>query len=166
MIRSSILVLAAIWLSGCGGGSSGTQKAALVGWAVGQGGIVHLEGRTLEVKKLSDLPTGDFDVAKIDLTKSNITDAALENLTVVVELEALTLHGTKITNDGLNHLTNLTSLKELDLSNTNINDEGLKILANIKTLEKLQVHTTAVTNKGLEEFRAALPDCQVFPARK
>lgn len=165
MTRSLVLLLAMIWFSGCGG-SSDTKKAALVGWTVAHGGIVHLEGRTLEVKNLSDLPAGDFEVAKIDLTKSNVTDAELENLAVLEELESLTLHGTKITNDGLNYLTNLKSLKELDLSNTNINDEGLKILENIKTLEKLQVHTTAVTNKGLEEFRAALPDCQVFPARK
>jgi hypothetical protein len=133
---------------------------------VGQGGIVHLEGQTLEVKKLTDLPSGDFEVAKIDLTKSNVTDASLENLTVVEELQSLTLHGTKISNDGLNHLASLKNLKELDLSNTNINDEGLKILANVKTLEKLHLHTTAVTNKGLEEFHAAVPACQLFPAKK
>jgi Leucine-rich repeat (LRR) protein len=163
--RLPLLLLVAICLSGCGG-SSDTQKAALVGWAIGQGGIVHLEGQTLEVKKLTDLPSGDFEVARIDLTNSNVTDAALENLTVVEELQSLTLHGTKISNEGLNHLVALKSLKELDLSNTNINDEGLKLLANIKTLEKLHLHTTAVTNNGLKDFRAAVPDCEVFPATK
>ncbi len=159
------LVLAVFWLSGCGG-SSDVQKAAIVGWTVGQGGIIHLEGQTLEVKKLTDLPSGNFEVAKIDLTKTSVTDASLENLVVLEELQSLTLHGTKISNDGLAHLTNLKTLKELDLSNTNINDEGLKILANIKTLEKLHLHTTAVTNKGLEEFRSAMPACELFPARK
>lgn len=163
--RFRLLVLAVCGLSGCGG-SSGTQTAAVVGWAIGHGGIVHIEGKTLEVKKLTDLPSGDFEVAKIDLTKSNITDAALDNLTMLEELQSLTLHGTKITNNGLNHLVNLTGLKELDLSNTNINDEGLKILAGIKSLEKLHLHATAVTNKGLEEFHAALPNCELFPARK
>lgn len=163
--RYCCLVLAVIWLGGCGS-SSETQKAAIVGWTVGQGGIVHLKDRTLEVKKLTDLPGGKFEVEKIDLTKSRVTDADLENLAVLPELESLTLHGTKVTNDGLNHLTALKSLKELDLSNTNITDEGLKILAEIKSLEKLHLHTTAVTNKGLTEFRAAVPDCQLFPARK
>jgi Leucine Rich repeat len=163
--RFSCLVLAVIFLGGCGG-TSDTQKAAIVGWAVGHGGIVNLEGRSLEVKKLTDLPTGKFEVEKIDLTNSNVTDPDLENLGVLPELQSLTLYGTKVTNDGLNHLTVLKKLKELDLSNTNITDDGLKILAGIKTLEKLHVHTTAVTNAGLKEFRAAVPGCQLFPAKK
>ncbi len=163
--RMCSVVLAVLCLDGCGG-TSQTQKAAVVGWAIGQGGIVHLAGRTLEVKKLTDLPGGDFEVEKIDLTETEITDADLENLAVMPELAALTLHGTDITNEGLNHLTALKNLKDLDLSNTNINDAGLKILSQIQTLEKLHLHTTAVTNKGLEEFAAAVPGCQLFPAKK
>jgi hypothetical protein len=163
--RFSIVVLAVVCLGGCGG-SSNTKKAAVVGWAVGHGGIVHLEGQTLEVKKLTDLPSGKFEVEKIDLTKSTVTDSDLENLTVLPELTALTLHGTKVSNDGLNHLTALRNLKDLDLSNTNINDGGLKILEEMKSLEKLHLHTTAVTNKGLQEFHAAVPGCQLFPAKK
>ena len=164
-IRFCCLLLAVLGLGGCGG-TSDTQKAAVVGWTVGEGGIVHIEGQTLEVKKLDDLPKGGFEVAKIDLTETKITDDDLENLAVLPELASLTLHGTEVSNNGLNHLTALKSLKELDLSNTNINDDGLKILAEIKTLEKLHLHATAVTSKGLEEFRAAVPGCQLFHEKK
>ncbi len=163
--RLCCLLLAAICLGGCGGASQ-NQKAAIVGWTVGHGGIVHLEGQTLEVKKLTDMPSGKFEVEKIDLTKSDVTDADLENLAALPELKALTLHGTKITDDGLSHLTALKNLKDLDLSNTNVTDVGLKILAGIKSLEKLHLHTTAVSNKGLKEIHAALPGCQLFPAKK
>lgn len=164
-IRFSGLVLAAIWCVGCGG-SSDTQKAATVGWSVGQGGVVYIEGQTLEVKKLTDLPSGDFEVAKIDLTETEITDADLENLSVMPELTALTLHTTKISDEGLVHLTALENLKELDLTNTNITDEGLKTLAKIKSLEKLHLHNTAITNEGLKAFQTEVPDCQLFPLKR
>jgi Leucine-rich repeat (LRR) protein len=164
-IRLTCLMLATLTLGGCGG-SSDSKKSAIVGWAVGQGGIVHLVGQTLEVKKLADLPSGDFEVEKIDLTKTTVTDADLENLSVLPELQALSLHGTKISNEGMTHLTALKNLKDLDLSNTNITDEGLKILAGIPSLEKLHLHATAVSNKGLQEFHASVPGCQIFPAKK
>ena len=163
--RYLVPVLVVIFWAGCGG-SSDTQKAAVVGWAIGHGGIVHVEGQTLEVKKLTDLPSGSFEIERIDLTEKDVTDADLENLSAVPELKALTLHGTKITDEGINHLLALTSLKELDLTNTNITDAGLKLLAGIESLEKLHLHNTAVTNEGLKEFRSALPGCSLFPPKR
>lgn len=163
--RLSFLMLATIWCVGCGG-SSNNQKAAILGWVLGKGGVIHIQDQTLEVKKLADLPTGNFEVAKIDLTMAPITDAEMENLAQLPELTALTLHGTKISDEGLAQLTSLKNLKELDLTNTNISDEGLKTLSEIKSLEKLHLHNTAVTNEGLKDFHAAVPDCQLFPVKR
>ena len=142
------------------------QNAAVVGWAIGHGGTVTVEGRSLEVKKLTDMPTGGFVVQKIDLTNKDITDADMENLSVLGQLQSLTLYGTKVSDEGLKYLAGLEGLKELDLTKTNITDEGLKKLAEIKSLEKLHLHNTLVTNKGLKEFHTALPGCQTFPAKK
>ncbi|MCA9073059.1 MAG: hypothetical protein KDA84_29255 [Planctomycetaceae bacterium] len=164
-IRLTIVLLALSCCLGCGG-SSDTQKAAVVGWAVGQGGVVHIQDQTLEVEKLVDMPKGDFEVAKIDLTESAIQDDDLQNLSVLPELTALTLHGTKISDEGLMHLTALKNLKELDLSDTNITDLGLTTLQEIKSLEKLHLHDTAVTNKGLQEFKTAVPGCNLYPAKR
>lgn len=163
--RLMFLSLAVMFCAGCGG-SSNTQKAAVVGWAIGQGGVVHIQDQTLEVKKLTDLPKGDFEVAKIDLTETEVTNPDLENLTVLPELTALTLHSTKITDEGLVHLTALKNLKDLDLTNTQMTDQGLATLQEIKSLEKLHLHNTAVTNKGLKEFHLAVPGCQLFPAKR
>jgi Leucine-rich repeat (LRR) protein len=168
--RSLILPLTVLLLGGCGG-SSDTKKAAIIGWAIGHGGVVHIEGQTLEVKKLTDLPSGSFEIAKIDLTPpektaSTVTDADLENLKAVPELKSLTLHSTKVTDEGLTHLLALENLKELDLTNTNVSDAGLKVLQDLKSLEKLHVHNTAVTNAGLKEFRSALPSCSLFPPNR
>ncbi len=165
IIRVTCLAIFLLWFSGCGGGSK-VQNAGVVGWAIGHGGTVTLEGRTLEIKKLPDMPSGGFVVQKIDLTNKDITDADLENLSVLGQLQSLTLYGTKVSDEGLKYLSGLDGLKELDLTKTNITDEGLKKLAEIKTLEKLHVHNTLVTDKGLKEFHTALPGCQVFPAKK
>ena len=161
--RILIPVLAVIGLAGCGG-SSDAQKAAIVGWAIGHGGIVNVEGQTLEVKKLSDIPSGSFEIERIDLTDQDVTDADLENLASVPELKALTLQGTKITDEGLTHLLALKELKDLNLTNTNVSDTGLKLLEGLESLEKLHLHNTAVTNDGLKAFHEAVPECSLFPA--
>ncbi len=163
--RILCLALSLLWLSGCGG-SAKVQNAGVVGWAIGHGGTVIVEGRSLEVKKLTDMPTGDFVIQKIDLTNKEVTDADLENLSILRKLQSLTLYGTKVSDAGLDYLTKIEGLKEMDLTKTNITDNGLKKLAEIKSLEKLHVHNTLITNEGLKEFHTALPGCQTFPAKK
>lgn len=159
------LALTFLWFAGCGG-SSDTQKAAVVGWAVAHGGVVTIEGRTLEVESLNDLPSGDFEIAKIDLTEAKIQNDDLKNLSALPELKALTLHSTEVTDEGLNHLQALENLKELDLTNTNISDAGLKALSEIESLEKLHLHNTAVTKEGIEKFRSAVPGCELFHSKR
>ncbi len=165
--RLSYLVLLLVFagIPGCGGSAS-SEKSAIMGWVIGHGGNVTVEGGIDKIKKLSDLPDGGFEVQQIDLTNANITDQDLQNLTSLTELTSLKLYGTKITDEGLSQLVALTNLEELDLTNTNITDSGLKVLTQITTLRKLHHHATATTQKGLKEFHTALPECKLFPASK
>ena len=154
-------------LLGCGGGSADTrQAAAVIGWVMGLRGTVSVEGRTLEIKTLADLPAGELVIQKINLNEKPVTDGDLENLIGLTALDSLSLHGSQVSDDGLNYLVSIKNLKELELSKTNVTDAGLKTLAELKSLEKLHLHNTLVTNEGIQEFRAAVPGCQVFPARK
>lgn len=64
------------------------------------------------------------EVTAVDLSRSPITDAGLEHLRRLPQLQQLNLDGTRITDDGLVILKGLTNLRELDISDTQISDAG------------------------------------------
>jgi hypothetical protein len=63
-----------------------------------------------------------------DLGFTQITDAGLEHLEGLTNLEVLLLDGTRATDAGLMHLKGLTNLEVLYLDDTQITDEGVKKL--------------------------------------
>src|SRR5262245_6637808 len=65
-------------------------------------------------------------VIKVSLFAKPVTDADLEPLTTLTELEWLGLSNTKVTSAGMKHLARLTNLRELYLFNTEVDDSGLK----------------------------------------
>ena len=82
----------------------------------------------------------DGNVSEINLSGTQITDAALVDLKELKKLESLRLTGTTITDAGLVHLTGLTQLRYLNLSDTQ------------------------VTNVGVVDLKKALSDCEILDA--
>jgi len=64
-------------------------------------------------------------VIHVHLTYIKVTDADLERLKGLTDLQSLDLSGTEITVAGLVHLKGLTDLQSLDLTRTDITDAGL-----------------------------------------
>ena len=62
------------------------------------------------------------------LLNANITDAGLEHLATLRQVQVLHIGGTKITDAGLQHLLNLKCLRHLVLYNTTITDQGCAAL--------------------------------------
>jgi hypothetical protein len=87
------------------------------------------------------------------LNNSQITDAGLEHLKGLTKLEVLWLDDTRITDAGLGHIKGLTNLKKLRLNNIRITDGGLECLRESTKLKDLDLYNTPITDAGLEHLK-------------
>lgn len=69
-----------------------------------------------------------------------VTDAELEHLRNLKQLQKLDLEGTFVTDAGLANLKDLKQLQLLNLGRTKLTDDGLAILKDIKQLQYLGSH--------------------------
>ena len=89
-------------------------------------------------------------VTFVDLYKTKTTDAGLDRLKVLTELQTLTLWDAKITDAGLERLKVLTELQSLYLDGcTKVTDAGLEHLKGLTKLQTLSLGKTKITNAGL-----------------
>jgi internalin A len=91
----------------------------------------------------------------LDATEA-ITDAAASYLRANKHLRKLVLRGTDITDVGMPYLAALTGLKSLDLSHTMVGDVGLESLPALSELEELDLGGTRITGINLN-FLKLLP---------
>jgi hypothetical protein len=83
----------------------------------------------------------------------DITDAGLEHLRDLTELEELHFSGSNFDDMGLTHLKNLKKLKVLNLNgNTNITDAGIGEIAGLTELRRLALLRSRVTDKIFEHI--------------
>jgi Leucine-rich repeat (LRR) protein len=106
-----------------------------------------------------------FDAHRIkDLARTHrtqITDAGLEHLKGLNQLQSLNFARTQITDAGLEHLKGLNQLQTLNLSAPKITDAGLVHLKGLTGLQVLYVSNTKVTDAGVAELQKALPNCKI-----
>jgi hypothetical protein len=118
------------------------------------------------------------------LWNANVTDAALEHLEGLTQLQILYLGGGNVTDAGLKHLKGLTQLQildldgyvtdagledlkglnqlqRLDLGGTDITDAGLEHLKGLTQLNHLYLIDTRVSNEGVKKLKQALPKCTI-----
>jgi hypothetical protein len=128
-------------------------------------------------------------IVGLDLSQGQATDADLERLKLLPDLESLTLYGAEIHDSGIERLTALKKLKELVLENTEITEEGLKAVATLPQLQSLNLRRstylkdskdsalahltktpklqylslkfTEATGAGIEKLQKALPGCKI-----
>jgi hypothetical protein len=93
------------------------------------------------------------EVRAVSLWGTPVTDAGLEHLRGLTQLQVLSLDGTPVTNAGLEHLRGLTQLQVLDLDSTHLTDAGLEHLRGLTQLKELALHNTPVTDAGLGHLR-------------
>lgn len=111
---------------------------------------------------------GEFEVDQsgvivtANLSGTEATDASLQQMNSLRDLETLRLGNTLITDDGLLHLKQLTNLKVLDISQTRITDAGLEHLTGLPDLRRLDLSGTQVTDAGVGELKKALPRCEIL----
>jgi Leucine-rich repeat (LRR) protein len=105
----------------------------------------------------------------LTLSGTQVTDAALAQLSRLPRLKTLDLNGTKVTDAGLLHLKGLTELRGLDLCGTQVTDAGLQHPKHLPKLEWLVVdeprgqRNPKVTTAGLNDLQRALPRLVILP---
>jgi len=105
------------------------------------------------VQHLQELP--ELEDLTLDTVEA-LTDAAASYLRADKKLRRLVLRGTDITDVGMPYLASLTGLKSLDLSHTMIGDVGLESLPALSELEELNLGGTHITGTNLN-FLKLLP---------
>ncbi|HEV8070252.1 MAG TPA: protein kinase [Planctomycetaceae bacterium] len=133
------------------GGTDRYRRAAQ--WVLSLGGSVtvrvHNQPQPMEVRAGSALPAADFGLTTINLKSRPVTDAGLDELTGLKNLDELFLSGTPITDAGLAHLQGLTGLKHLLLDGTQVTGAGLTNLRGLKDLQNLVLNWSRVADSGL-----------------
>jgi internalin A len=105
------------------------------------------------VQSLQQLP--ELEELTLDTVEA-LTDAAASYLRPDKRLRKLVLRGTDITDVGMPYLAALTGLKSLDISYTMVGDVGLESLPALSDLEELNLGGTRITGINLN-FLKLLP---------
>ncbi len=95
---------------------------------------------------------GLSQLQRLGLEGTGVTDAGLDHLKGLTQLQVLLLNGTKVTDAGLEHLKGLSQLQVLCLNGTKVTDAGLERLEGLSQLRVLWLNGTKVTDAGLERL--------------
>jgi len=101
-------------------------------------------------------------VTSVDLSITPISDADLEQLQGLADLEYLSLDYNQIGDAGIEHLYGLTNLEYLSLDGTQVSDMGLEYIQGLTKLKTLWLKNTQVTRTGVQKLQKALPNCGIF----
>ncbi len=111
-----------------------------------------------QIKLLTPLSA---QIVWLNLSKTKITDKAIEAIAQLKNVEKLHLENTSITDVSLKNLQSLPYLSYLNLVGTTVTDAGLKALAGCKSLKKIYVWQSKVTDAGVAELLKTLPNVDV-----
>jgi uncharacterized membrane protein len=101
-------------------------------------------------------------LVSLDLSATDLSDAALQSLDAAVNLKKLRLAETKLTDASMEVVAKLPALESLNLYGTAVTDAGARRLTTVKSLKNLYLWQTAVSPQVIEELRNALPDCEII----
>ena len=118
--------------------------------------ITRLGGKVTVDEKSPGKP-----VIGVSLRHVEVTDAGLECLKELSQLQLLDLDHTQVTDAGLASLKGLTNLQLLDLEHTQVTDAGLASLKGLTKLQSLNLEFTKVTDAGMKGLQKALPNCTI-----
>ncbi len=76
---------------------------------------------------------------KTGFEPDRVSDAGLQQLAKLRNLELLSLYGNAVTDDGLKHLSSMSNLGEIDLSLLPISDDAVRHLAKLPRLRRLEL---------------------------
>ena len=117
---------------------------------------VRTKNQSLVIENSAQIPKGEFEVVWIELSyKSRVDDQFLANLSVLTELEGLSLRGTDITDAGVESLSNLENLRVINISETKVGDSGFAVLSALPRLKEVKATATSISNAGVRKLTSS-----------
>ena len=96
--------------------------------------------------------------------KTFLNDDHLELLAGAQQLRGLDIEDSPdVTDAGLQHLRALTNLQQLRLERVPVSVDGLQHLKGLDKLESVAVFSPKITPQQLKDFKAAMPNVQITP---
>jgi hypothetical protein len=128
--------------------------------------LVHVESVGMGIERTDaalDSLKALNQLQELSLCNSDVTDAGLENLEGLHQLQELSLANTNVSDAGLEHLRGLCHLRVLDLTGSpRFTDAGMEHLKGLNQLQELWLGCgTRVTDRGVRTLQQALRKCQV-----
>ena len=126
--------------------------------------FASIVGVNLVESNVTDGRVADLDLEifqKVELSKQDITDAALAEVAKWWGLTHLGLNGTQVTDGGLANLKGLIDLESFHLRDTQITDTGLEHLKKMKKLRHLIFVNSPVTQAGVDDLQQELPQVKI-----
>jgi Domain of unknown function (DUF4129)/Leucine Rich repeat len=103
-------------------------------------------------------PQAVWDVRRLNVESTQVTDRALTAIAKMPRLEELDLSNNAITDDGVRALLGNRTIKTLWLNgNTKITDASLEVLSAMLRLEQIDVQGTAISEAGWEKLLKKSP---------
>ena len=90
------------------------------------------------------------------------TDAGLEKLAALPDLEELDVEGSKITDAGVAKLVPLAKLRVIGLGNTQVTDGVTSSLAQMKQLKSISLARTKISAESVKQLQAELKGCSII----
>ncbi|MFT4546893.1 MAG: mono/diheme cytochrome c family protein [Verrucomicrobiales bacterium] len=103
------------------------------------------------------------NIAELDLSRTSITDGALDHIGSFARLTKLNLANTKVGDAGVAKLVNLKNLDWLNLYGTQVSDSGLPAIAKIRSLKTIYFSKSKTTPDGLGKLKKAFPRAKIVP---
>lgn len=105
--------------------------------------------------------TGLSNLEFLRLDNTQVGDEGLEYLGGLTKIQRLWLDNTQVGDAGVEQLRAMTQLEYLGLDNTHVGDAGLEHLRGLTNLQHLYLEETRVTETGINNLQNALPDCVI-----
>ena len=97
---------------------------------------------------------------------ANISDAGLESLGNLTNLETIALVYAGVSDSRLEKLKHFTMLTELGLDGNPLTDASVPLLGMLTNLKRLSLFQTKITADGITKLESCLPDCKIQHASK
>ena len=112
-------------------------------------------------EKVQTITAIGSQLAHLDLSKTQVTDALISEIGKMDRLVKLDLHRTNISDAEMAELKNLKNLRYLNLYGTQVTDAGLKHLHGIKSLRSVFLWDSKATKKGAKALAQAIPEAKI-----
>ncbi len=124
----------------------------------GDSNTIRLDEALVTDQDLAQLEGLDDKLQRINLSHTELSDAALARLAKCTQLEQLRIASPRFTNEGLAALAEMPKLKYLHLIGAPLTDEALPNLKKLTGLSSLYLDGTEISLSGMRELSEALPD--------